>query len=513
MSLPDNPLSQETAFSSTKSDVKPQERPTVAVSGVETYNPLPPDAPTETYAAYRWYLEQATLLVNTFKWAVLGTAVGILAGLGVRLYLYILNHAIGFGHALDRFGIPHFWLLPLILPLCVLLAHITTRQKAHDDLESQEGTDAVIEAIHTRSGRLDPFAIPVRLFLSILTLFGGGSVGKEGPAAQIGAMFSSLLSDLLRLSDEDRRRLVICGVSAGFAAVFGTPISGALFGVEVLYLGRLEYPVLFPCIVAGIVGHLACGASPPVPVLVPGNGHAHQLSQPMLVLLSLLSGVFFGLVAMLLIETMRFLDQQLRRFASHPFWVAVFGGTALAVLYQLAGSGYADLSEPLIRSALEGTARIMLLAFLVKIIATSLSLKTGGAGGIVTPLFFIGSTAGAAMAQILHLPVPLFARFGFVAVLAAAANTPIAASVMALELLGGHFGVEAALCACTAFLIVGHRSVFSSQYLGYSKAAGLLPTLDVPIGKIVPSDIQLHENSFIKRLERALQKRHRKEDN
>lgn len=472
-----------------------------AVSGVETYNPFPPDTPDELLTEYRWYLEQATLLLNTFKWAVLGTIVGAVGGLGVRLFLFMLNHAIEVGHAIDRTGFPHFWLLPLILPLCVFLARLTTlRTSEKEERESQEGTDAVIEAIHRRSGKLDPLAIPVRLLLSLLTLFAGGSVGKEGPAAQIGALCSSLLSDLLRLSDEDRRRLVICGVSAGFAAVFGTPISGALFGVEVLYLGRLEYPVLFPCIVAGIVAHLTCGAAPPVTLLVPGEQRGGQLSPSELLLLSLLFGVFFGLVAMLLIETMRFLDKRLQRLAMHPFLVAIGGGSALALLYQFAGSGYVGLGEPMIRSALEGTAKIMLFAFLIKILATALSLKTGGVGGIVASLFFIGATAGAAGAQLLHLPAPLFARFGFVAVLAAASNTPIAASVMALELLGGHFGVDAALSACTAFLIVGHRSVFASQYLGYSKAAGLLPTLDVPMGQIMPSDIQLTENTWVKHL-------------
>ncbi len=117
-------------------------------------------------------------------------------------------------------------------------------------------------------------------------------------------------------------------------------------------------------------------------------------------------------------------------------------------------------------------AQIALLAFLWKILATAVTLEIGGSGGIVTPLFFIGSTCGAALARLFHLPAGAFAAFGFVGVVAAAANTPIAAAVMGIELLPADVGVYAALAAGTAFLIVGHRSVYASQKIGLSKSAG-----------------------------------------
>jgi hypothetical protein len=144
----------------------------------------------------------------------------------------------------------------------------------------------------------------------------------------------------------------------------------------------------------------------------------------------------------------------------------------------------------------------------VKIGATALTLEVGGSGGIVTPLFFIGSTTGVAFAHLLHLPVGLFAVFGFVAVLAAAANTPIAAAVMGMELLPGQMGVYAALAAAAAFLMVGHRSVYASQRLGLVKSAGLEVVLDVPVGEIHRAGLRIRKNSLTDRtlrLQRRLQ--------
>lgn len=461
-----------------------------------TEGPSPPLEPETPQLAdeSRWYAEHTALLISTFKWAFLGAVAGVCVGLGTRGFLWTLAAANAAVRRLPLGPVPYFALLPLALPACVwLIRRFAPDARGH-------GTEAVIAAIHRRSGKIDWRVAPVKLAATILTLAFGGSVGKEGPCAQIGAAITSFFADRLRLGDEDRRRLVICGVGAGFAAVFGTPISGALFGIEVLYLGRIEYPVLFPCLVAGIVGHLVCGVPPPVAALHESFG---DLGQTTLVGLSLVFGVAFGLMALLLIETLRGTEKLARRFESRPYAVAAAGGLFLAVFYLAAGGSYAGLGTGTIEAALAGAAPIAMLAFVFKIVSTAATLETGGSGGIVTPIFFVGATGGAALAHAFGLPTGAFAAFGFVSVLAAAANTPLAAAVMGMELLPGPIGVYAALSAATAYLIVGHRSVYASQKLGFSKSAGLDVRLDTTIGEVTRASMRVRPGSFAERALRA----------
>jgi H+/Cl- antiporter ClcA len=268
----------------------------------------------------RWYTEHTALLISTLKWAMLGAVAGVCVGFGTRVFLWALARSADWARALTPAHVPVFIILPVALPLCVwIIRTFAADARGH-------GTEAVIAAVHQRAGRVDWLVAPVKLSATVVTLAFGGSVGKEGPAAQIGAALTSLFADILRLRDEDRRRLVICGISAGFAAVFGTPVSGALFGIEVLYLGRIDYTVIFPALVAGIVAHLVCGVRPPFPSLQAPFADTRQVKS---ILIMLACGALFGLIALLLIESLRLFERALRRFERQPYLLAAAGGVAL----------------------------------------------------------------------------------------------------------------------------------------------------------------------------------------
>lgn len=428
--------------------------------------------------------EQLTLFASIVKWSVYASVVGMLAGGGTALFLTLLAK----GTAATA-AIPHNL---LYLPLLLLASSALVRFLAPG--AAGHGTEKVIEAVHQHMGYIPFRVVPVKLLATVVTLASGGSAGKEGPCAQIGAGLASLFASVVRLPEADRKKLVICGISAGFATVFGTPIAGALFGIEVLVLGQMMYDVLLPSFVAGIVGYhvtTSLGIAYPYAAISIDSGMTGRGFLEMLLL-----GVWCGLVALLFIQLLHVMERQLGHLFRHWVASALMGGLLLVLIGTFVSQQYLGLGLATIEAGLRGE-HLPAGAFLWKGITTAITLGCGGSGGVLTPIFFVGTAAGNLLATLLHEPnVAAFSAIGMVAVLAAAANTPISASVMAMELFGAAIGPHAAVACVVSFLIVGYHSVYPSQLLGIQKSASLSAPEGSQLGEIDHADVIPREKSL-----------------
>jgi len=366
--------------------------------------------------------EQTVLLVSILKWVVLATVIGSIVGLTTTAFLKLLNISI-----VKLQQNPYFLLcIPLIFLLNALLLKYLWPK------DNVDTTDKVIKSIHDS----EPISWKSGLkafFLPILTIAGGGSAGKEAPCADVGAASGSIFSKLLRLNKDDRKKFMICGVSAGFASVFGTPIAGAIFGVEILFVGGMLYEFLLPSFIAGVMAFYVSSS-------LGIKYFSYQLKfvpviNELFLLKIVIAGLFFGLISFFIIEAFKCGRQYSDMIKIWYPLKAFIAGTLIAVIAVIFSTRYLGLGLDTIESTLQG-AQIIWYALLIKLIVTILTLNFGGSGGVITPILFMGSVSGTIFATLMHVDISTFAAIGFVAVLAGVANTPIAASIMAIELFG-----------------------------------------------------------------------------
>ena len=409
------------------------------------------------------YVEPLVMLATVVRWSFLSIIMGTIAGTGTSLFLHALFYS-----SAQTAHIP-LWFQMVLLPIAGILNGLILYygyRKSGDEMK-----DSVIAAVHTRAGIMPVKTFLIKPIAAVITLALGGSAGKEGPCSHIGGTLASWFGRLIRLDPEMQKRIVACGVSAGFASVFGTPIAGAIYGVEMLAIGRIRHDFIFPAIIAAIVSFETSKFWGITYDYFPLNITV-DFSE-LLFTKIILIGIVCGLSAWLFIELLE-KSRSLFTFIQHRFniWrplVPFLGGLVLAVLILIIPTDYLGLSLPVMNDALHGKD-IALLGFLWKSLLVAITLGSGFYGGIVTPQFVIGALCGNAFAGLLGVNPALGASIGMVAVVAAASNTPIAAVFMGLELFGSSTGLYVASACITAYIIVGHRSVYSDQILAYSKS-------------------------------------------
>ncbi|MFH1079564.1 MAG: chloride channel protein [Pseudomonadota bacterium] len=448
------------------------------------------------------FLEESILFVSIVKWTLLASVVGVLVGGGAVLFLKILDGAISVSHDFV-FSYPNFF---FVLPLGFFLSSLLVYYIAPD--ARGYGTEKIIEAVHRRAGKIRSMVIPVKMLATVLTAAVGGSVGQIGPCAQIGAALSSMFAGVMRFDDGDRKKLVICGISAGFAAVLGAPISGAIFGVEILVVGAMLYEVLLPSFVAGLVSYQVANTFG-VPFF-----HAPIIQIPVFTdsffIEVIIAGIFFGICSVIMIETVKYCEKGALKI---PLWEpakALLGGLILIALSLIFSTKYLGLGTETVHLLLRGE-KLPAYAFFAKSLFTGVTFAAGGSGGIIAPILFVGAAAGSLFGQLSQLDLATFSAIGMVSVLAGTTNAPISASILAMELFGREIGPFAALACVIGFLMTGHRSVFPTQLLALKKSSSVEVELGGEVSE-VRARFKRREKSLIDKGLSALEKMKKRND-
>lgn len=411
------------------------------------------------------HVEPLVMLATVIQWLVLATMAGAIVGSSTALFLKALFFLT------DRSAAAPLWIQMALLPagglLNGLLIHYGYRAN------STGLKDTVFAAVHVQEGRMPLRTMLIKPVAALVTLGCGGSAGKEGPCSHIGASLGAAIGHVLHLNGELRKRIVACGVSAGFASVFGTPVAGAIYGVEVLAVGRIRYDFLFPAIIAGITS-FQISKFWGIPYQYYNFSELPSYSE-LLFFKTVAIGIICGIVALVFVEAVhrsRDVFAQIRnRFELWPPLMPLFGGMILAVLMLAVPYDYFGLSLPMMDRALDGQP-MPYLGFLWKSLLVAITLGSGFYGGVVTPQFVIGVVTGSAFAHLFGIDPSLGAAVGLVAVVASASNTPIAAILMGVELFGGVIGtLYTAGAAIAAYLVIGHRSIYPDQQIAFAKSS------------------------------------------
>jgi H+/Cl- antiporter ClcA len=426
----------------------------------------------------RWG-EHLVLLRFLIRWVLIGSVIGALAGASSAIFLYGLRVVTLLQGQDPRLL---YWLPIGGLSVGLAYHYVGDRSAAGNNLILDEVHGFAGPLADTSSGSRPPGGrdlahetwVPVRLAPLVLigtwvTHLFGGSAGREGTAIQMSGALSDGFARLVGFDRRDRRLVLIAAISGGFASVFGVPLAGTVFGLEVLAVGRIRYDAIVPALTAAMVGNIVFDLIHLPHDVTPSHALPEMALSAGLLAKVGLAGLAFGFASVLFSELT---DGIKRMFAVLVVWPPLrpfVGGLMVIGLVLLTGTrDYLGLSLPLIDDALTGSP-IVWYAFALKLLFTAVTLGAGFQGGEVTPLFVIGATLGAALAGPLGVPVDVLASVGFVAVFAAATNTPLACTIMGIELFGIGALPYLAVGCVVAYVFSAHRGIYASQRIDTPK--------------------------------------------
>jgi H+/Cl- antiporter ClcA len=451
------------------------------------------------------------------KWLVLGVIIGAVGGLGAVVFVHALDLAThllldvvgGFtpptplyeGGVLEIYGLERAWAIPFLVALGGLVSGLLVHRFAPE--AAGGGADVAIAAVHQNPKGIRPRASLVKMVASAITIGSGGSGGREGPTAQVSAGFASYIARAFNLSQNDARIAVTIGMGAGIGAIFRTPLGGAVVGAEILYRRDFETAAIIPGLIASIVAFVVFGA---IESFDPIFGYHAGLvfDEPIQILYYAIIGVVSALVALLYHKSFWAVHDLFQRVAL-PSWLrpAIGGllvGCLALVFPQVLGTGYGWVQAMMTRDTiLAFPLWFLLLLPFAKILATNLSIGSGGSGGIIGPGMVIGALVGGGVWRLLEgmapgvplSPAP-FIIVGMMACFGSIGHIPIATMLMVAEMTGNLSLLAPAMVAVgVATLIVGDHHIFRSQIASREDAPahrfrfGLTPVGSLPITSVV----------------------------
>ncbi len=383
-----------------------------------------------------------------FKWIFISIIVGILIGSASALFLVALDLVTIFRE--NNFNIIYF------LPFAGLIIGFSYHYFGEN---VSKGNKLLLEEIENPQNVISFKMAPMIFLSTIITHLFGGSAGREGTAVQIGGSIADQFTHLFHLDKNDRKILIIIGISGGFASVFGTPIAGAIFALEVLSIKKINYYAIFHGFLTAIIADYAClfwnvnHTNYFIPFIPPLNFQY--------ILISIFCGIIFGLTALFFTKSLHFWSNLFKSNINYPPLRPFFGGFLIILVILILGTKHIGLGIPTISNSFLEFQNPE--DFIIKILLTTFTLGAGFKGGEVTPLFFIGATLGNVLGLFFPIPFPLIAGMGFVAVFAGASKTPIACTFMAIELFGVQSIFFMAIACFTAFYFSGKEGIYTLE--------------------------------------------------
>ena len=394
--------------------------------------------------------------LTTFaKWVVYACGVGVLVGLVAVAFHLGIDWATELRHE-------HPWMIYL-LPACGMAIVMMYRLCG---MEKDRGTNLVLVAVR-EDEPLKLRTAPLIFLSTIATHLTGGSAGREGAALQLGGSLAAFVGRKIGLDEKDRRMMVMCGMAGAFSALFGTPLTAAVFAMEVVSVGVMYYAAMVPCLVSALVGMMvscACGLHKEHGYAVSG---IPELSPQSLLQIGVL-GVLCAVLSIWFCKAMHFAPHVYSKYFPNPLVRSIMGGwLVLAATLLVGNQDYNGAGDALIHRMLAGEQ--IPVAFLLKILFTALTLGAGFRGGEIVPVLCTGAAFGTVAGPLLGLSQSFGGAVGMAAVFCGATNCPLSAMILSYELFGGG-GVPLYALACgISYMLSGYYGLYSEQKIVYSK--------------------------------------------